>query len=265
MRTEEPYIAICFEKQDKKRVMPIIKELYKRGIRTKYCDGFSQVIAKEEEQTQMISNAEVVVIVRSSKSFNSRFIKSTALYYENKEKSIAFIDIDVKESDLLSVGLKSEHKIIDGKKAPSSIVDELTHTENFTQEIFCEPYVANSKTFKLATILVVVAAVIALTLIILFEKGYIIPAASKDSITISDQTISRGARLSIGGKYNTALSQEEVEQLETLYLDKEPSTFSDLSKFKNLKTVVIPDCSKETAEYFLSYGAELLLSGGNAK
>lgn len=259
---KERHIALCYDPVDETRVVPIIKELYKRGIRTWYCAGFSNDYKRENERMASIEAADILVVIRSKDSFSSRFIKSTSLFFEDVGKRIIFIDFDVENSDALSIGLKNEHVVLNGHASLESIIDSIIHTDGFVQDIFTEPFVPNSRAIKYAAIGVILIAVIVSSLAVLFGKGYIVPAASKDSVGFYDKTIERGARYSIAGNYNVALDEDNISSIETLYLDRIPKNCADLSKFTNLQTVVMPQCSKEIAEYILSYDIELLIYGG---
>lgn len=262
---DERHIALCFDPADKKRALPIIKQLYKRGIRTWYCCGFFNDYKKESSRMESILSADLLIVIRSKESFSSRFVKSTALYFEDVLKKIVFIDFDVESSNALSIGLKNEHTVIDGHASCESIVDSIIHTEGFVQDIFTEPFVPNSRSIKLAAIAVFVLTTVISLSSFLVGKGYIVPAASSDTVQFLDKTVERGARYSIAGSYNVSLNEDNLSQIETLYLDKSPKSCVDFSKFSNLKTVVLPQCTREVAEYILSYDLELLIYGGELK
>ena len=258
-------IALCFDRTDEKRVLPVIKELYKRGVRTRYLAGFPENYGKYEEESEGLETADITVIVRSADSAASRFIKSVSLYLEDRSRKIVFLDFGSLDTAGMSTGLKKEHPTLEGESTPAEIVDSLIHEEGFVQDIFCDGFAPHFSGIKLAAVIAAALAVLIFAAALLLGKGYIIPAAAKDTVTLTDKSISRGARYSIGNTYNISLNEDNISSLEVLYLDDEPETFTDLEKFPNLKTVVMPMCSKKAAEYILGYDLELILYGGQTK
>lgn len=228
----EPYVFLCFAKEDAAAVEPLLSRLYRRGCRVWYPAEESSSIEQEKLNQKRMKNAGLVMAFCTG-----AFLKSSAkgrmmfLQAEN----IPVIAIDREETDVLSSGLHQDTPHINAVNGITYETEaELISADGFSQD-FIGPRI-EEKPPKLPKIIFSVLAALTAAALVFFALVYT-------------------------GK--VSLKKQEPVQITELYFERLPDDFEELKQYPELKKIIIPQSEAERA-LALSDNYTIVIKGGSA-
>lgn len=227
----EPYVFLCFAKEDAATVEPLLSRLYRRGCRVWYLTGESSSISEETKNQERMKNAGLVIAF-CTKAFLKSSAKGQMMFLQSK--NIPLIAIDRVETNNLSLGLREDTvhvKALDGITYETEA--DLISSEVFSQD-FIGPAVAENS--NLPKIIFTVLAVLTAAALVIFALMYsgVIHFGRQDSAPVTE-----------------------------LFLDRLPDDLEELKQYPELKKIIIPQSEADRALPLLE-NYTVVIKGGSA-
>lgn len=90
----EPFAFACYAYKDSARVLPILEQLYQRGVRVWYDQGIVPGAEWGDLLTHQIDRSDTVLVFLSAAAAESRFCQNEIHYAEKKKKTIIVIYLE---------------------------------------------------------------------------------------------------------------------------------------------------------------------------
>ena len=292
---EEPYLYLCFAEQDREAVFPLLEHLYSRGCRIWYSlENTADMEELDHRQERM--NGAALVVLYLTESIRRGSMKSSLLYYQQKNKPVISIDTDNGDNEL-SVGLTEAAKHIDGRKGRSAeeLEAELIRTEGFTQELIGDPPAQNNWKKRAAAWITAAALLIGgtvwygYTYLHWFREGQPTespgisvsptsedsmdeteeipteepeptaeptPTPIPDEIDFADSSLREAVREKLGGG---VIRRKDAEEITELKLKKVPEKPEELERLPKLEKILLPQGEAGGAGGLLETGIRVVL------
>ncbi|MBQ6235358.1 MAG: hypothetical protein IJK54_05530 [Clostridia bacterium] len=263
---EKPYLYLCFADADEKRVRPLLKRLWLRGVRVWYA-------AKEGTTAEALRTNEdrmrgaALVVLYLDEAFRADLIaKGRAIGCGQRGQAILCLNTDGGDS-ALSIGLPSGTPtlLLEGA-APDGIVAAILRSKGFTQDLIGQPQTEPSHWVRKLAVTVATVAVLLLAGALLYSRLFPPDAGEpqkEDTILFSDPALTAAVRGAVGGP----ITEESLSGVTTLRFTALPENLSGLALLANLERIeltqdaVVSDAARVLT---LSDTYEIVLIGGDA-
>ena len=263
---KEPYLYLCFADADEKRMTPLLKRLWRRGVRVWYAADDGTSAEKLRANEERMRGAALVVLYLDEAFRADLTAKGRALACSMRGQAILCLNTDGGDSGL-SIGLPSDTPTLFLTGAsPEEIEDALLRAKGFTQDLLGPPQ--KEKSHRVRTLAVTVAVLAALLLGgALFYGRLFLPDAGEpqkeDTVFFSDPTLTAAVR----GAINGPITEESLSGVTTLRFTALPKDLSELALLPNLTRIELTqDAVLSNAERVLTLSDtyEIVLIGGDA-
>ena len=263
---KEPYLYLCFADADEKRVTPLLKRLWRRGVRVWYAADDGTSAEKLRANEERMRGAALVVLYLDEAFRADLTAKGRAIGCCQGGTPILCLNADGGDSGL-SIGLPSGTPtlLLEGA-TPDGIAAAIMRSKGFTQDLIGPPQ--KEKSHSVRTLAVTVAVLAALLLAGALLYGRLFPPDAdepqkEDTVFFSDPTLTAAVR----GSVNGPITEESLSGVTTLRFTALPKDLSELALLPNLTRIeltqetVLSDAERVLT---LSDTYEIVLIGGDA-
>ena len=261
----EPYLYLCAAAADQKRIRPLMKRLFRRGVRVWVADEDAQSADEHRLQKARMSNASLVAVYLTEAFRADVNAKSQALACQSRGQRLLCLNLDGGDSGL-SIGLRRDTVSLPLKNAtPEEIEDALLHADGFTQELIGPPGFV--ETHWVRTLAVVSAVLAALVLIGALLYSYLKPKdpsvpLPEDTVTFSDSVLQAAVRNAVDGP----ITEDALNTVTELSFSTLPADLSELAQIPNLARIALDQATalaNKDRVMALSDTYEIILIGGD--
>lgn len=253
----EPYLYFAFADADAQKVWRVMKVLLQRGCRVWYCTGpagSSQELLHRQERA---AGASWTLLYLTDALTADKESKSRVMVNQKEQKTITCLDPDGAHRYLAMDIRESTPSIsLHSCKTEEQLDAALIRAEGYNQNILGKP--ANLKSPWLGRL---TGALFLLTLLLI--GGCIFYAKKtpvyEDTVIFSDPVIREAARTAAGGG---ALSQENLQNVQAIWLPELPESWDDLSQLPDLQQIAISQNAALQAEELPADAYRIVLYGG---
>lgn len=248
---DEPYVFLCFHKEDAQQVKPFLDGLVQRRCRVWYSMEKVLKTADNKKRTNCENNAGLMIFWLSKCAADDEGMKSRLGSYQASGRPVICIDTQdcaAQSGFSLIVTEHAKHIACPPGTTPEAIVSMLLRTEGFSQQFIAENdlerqlFLRKRRSRRIA-LSILAAALLLLTIAFFYAQSndFFRPrAVIVDSVTIDDAVIVRAARFALSENGVAALTQEGLARITTLRLDTTPTSFEALEQFPALTRLEIP-------------------------
>lgn len=232
---DEPYLYFVFAQADTRKVWRIMKVLLSRGCRVWYCTGPAGNAQELLRRQTRASGAALTLLYLTDALEADKDSKTRIMVNQKDHKAILCLNADGKSHNLAMDIHESTPSIpLHQLKSDEELENALIRAEGFTQNMIGKPVKIRSNwmgrltgLFFLMTVLLIGGSLLYL------QKAQ----TYNDSVHFADPVIREAARAAAGGG---ALTEANLEQIQTIHLKELPESWEDLALLKALQSIQLP-------------------------
>lgn len=234
-----------------------MKVLLSRGCRVWYCMGPAGNARELLRRQTRASGAELTLLYLTDALEADKDSKTRIMVNQKDQKALLCLDTDGKNHNLAMDVHESTPSIsLYQLKNDGDLEDALIRTKGFTQNMLDKPVVIRSNWMgRLAVLFFLLTALLIAGSVLYFQRGQ----TYDDSISFSDPVIREAARAAAGGG---VLTEESVEQIQTIRLQELPESWEDLMLLKDLHTIELPQNAVMGGKELPGSSYRIVLYGG---
>lgn len=253
----EPYLYLAFAGEDARKVWPVMRVLLTRGCRVWYCTGSAGNSQELLHRQERAAGAAWTLLYLTDALMADKESKSRIMVNQKDQKPMTCLDTDG-TNRYLAMDLRESTPSIPlyRCKKDAQLDEAMIRAEGYTQDIIGKPVKIKNNwlgkltgTFLLLTLLLVGCCV-------LYSQ---LAPVHEDTVAFADPVIREAVRTAAGGG---ALSEERLQNIQSIQLTEIPASWSDLSLLPDLQQIEISQSAAIQAENLPLDAYRIVLYGG---
>lgn len=248
-RGSEPYLYLCFHREDGKRVKPLLARLFARGCRVWYSVEIPWGQRETRAYDRRVKGAAFMVVYLTKKVLEDKGLSASVQYYQSLDRDAVMLVPDSLPPDWELLAARAFRTgTAEVKEDDTALVLEsaVIRSEGFSRSLIGKPFCPTAWFFKRVA-LTASSLILAASLLILLTRIYYPPPPPPPDVTpvppaavIVDPVVHSAAKDALLIKETGYLAQDALAGIKWLQLRGTPETLNDLVQFTNLERLVIP-------------------------